>query len=141
MKPTRKTDPLGWLRGKCRALAGVEEKSAWGHPSFNVAGRTIAAFEIFRGRPSIAVLAERDRQDILVEPFGLFKTPYSGRYGWVSAWVDVPAPWDLISELLAEAHASAAATPPRTSSASKAKPSASPAPSRKIRSPKRSDPS
>jgi predicted DNA-binding protein (MmcQ/YjbR family) len=126
MKPTRKTDALGWLRRQCRALVGVEEKVAWGHPVFHANGRTIAAFEVVHGRPSIAVLAERDRQEILVEHFCFFRTPYSGRYGWVSAWVDVPAPWDLIGSLLAEAHASAVAGPPRRVSPPKAKGSASP---------------
>jgi len=104
MKVTRKANALAWLRRECRALTHVEEKTAWGHPNFHVGGYTIATFEVFRGRPSIAVLAERDSQDFLIKKFGLFKTPYSGRYGWVSAWVDTPAPWALIRRLLREAH-------------------------------------
>jgi len=115
MKPTRKADSLAWLRRQCRALAGTKEKLAWGHPTFHVGGRTIAAFEVFHGRPSIAALAEPDRQEFLVEHFGLFKTPYSGRFGWVSAWVDVPVPWDVSVSLLTEAHALAVARPSRTS--------------------------
>ena len=111
MEATRKTNALAWLRRECRGLAGIEEKIAWGHPTFHVGGHTIAAFEIFHGRPSIAILADPDRQDFLVEQFGLFKTPYSGRYGWVSAWVDIPAPWTLIRSLLAAAHKCAVAGP------------------------------
>ena len=113
MEVTRKTNALEWLRRECRVLTGIEEKIAWGHPTFHVGGRTIAAFEVFQGRPSIAVLADPDRQEFLVEHFGLFKTPYCGRHGWVSAWVDVPAPWALIQSLLAEAHKCAAARPRR----------------------------
>jgi predicted DNA-binding protein (MmcQ/YjbR family) len=111
MKATRKANALAWLRRECCALKDVEEKTAWGHPNFHVGGHTIATFEVFRGRPSIAILAERDSQDFLIKRFGLFKTPYSGRYGWVSAWVDAPAPWTLIRSLLKEAHDRASTEP------------------------------
>jgi len=113
MKATRKTNALAWLRRECRSFADVKEKIAWGHPAFHVGGRTIAAFETFHGRPSIAVLTNREYQEFLVKQFGLFKTPYSGRYGWISAWVDVPAPWTLIHSLLAEAYESVSAGLPR----------------------------
>lgn len=108
VKRTKKRDPLGWLRRQCRALDGVEERIAWGHPTFRAGGRIIAAFEVVRGRPSIAVLADRDRQEVLIDRFGFFKTPYAGRFGWVSAWVDEPARWDLIADLLEDAYKSAA---------------------------------
>jgi len=109
VKATRKTDALSWLRSECLSLPNMEEKFAWGHPTFSIHGNTIAAFEVFHGRPSIAVLAKRDYQEFLVKKFGLFKTPYSGRYGWVSAWVDEPVPWTLIRSLLREAYKSASA--------------------------------
>jgi predicted DNA-binding protein (MmcQ/YjbR family) len=119
MKATRKTNALAWLRRECHALIGTEEKIAWGHPTFHVGGHTIAAFEVFHGRPSIAVWADRDRQEFLLEHFGFFKTPYSGRYGWVSAWVDAPAPWGLIRSLLAEAYTCAVARPRRAAPSSR----------------------
>jgi len=111
MKATKKKNALGWLRRECHTFAGVEEKVAWGHPTFHVGGHTIAAFEVFHGRPSIAVLATREYEDFLVKQFGFFKTPYSGKYGWVSMWVDVPAQWSLIRSLLAEAYKSASEKP------------------------------
>ena len=104
MKPTRKSNALEWLRRRARALGGVEEKVAWGHPTFRAGGRIIAAFEIVKGRPSIAVLADRDEQEVLLQTPDFFKTPYAGRWGWVSAWVDAPARWDILESLLAEAH-------------------------------------
>jgi len=131
MEATRKTNALAWLRRECRTLTGMEGKMAWGHPTFHVGGHTIAAFEVFHSRPSIAVLTDPDRQEFLVEHFGLFKTPYSGRFGWVSAWVDVPAPWALIRSLLAEAHKCAAARPRRASPSSTGMSSGSPKPSRR----------
>lgn len=131
IKATRKTNALAWLRSEMSGFTGMEEKIAWGHPTFHVGGHTIAAFEVFHGRPSIAVWADRDRQEFLVEHFGLFKTPYSGRYGWVSAWVDVPAPWALIRSLLAEAHKCAAARPRRAAASSTGTRSGSPKRSRR----------
>ena len=112
-KVTRKTNVLAWLRHECGSLTDVKEKIAWGHPVFHVGGRAIAAYETFHSRPSIAVLANREYQEFLIKQFGLFKTPYSGKHGWVSVWVDVPAPWTLIRSLLAEAHKSASAGLPR----------------------------
>ena len=114
-KLIRKVKALDWLRRVCSALPGVEEKLAWGHPTFLAGGRTIAAFEVIRARPSIAVLADSERQQSLIDDFGFFKTPYSGRYGWVSAWVDVPAPYQLLSSLLVEAYQAASASPRRSS--------------------------
>jgi predicted DNA-binding protein (MmcQ/YjbR family) len=106
-------DPLGWLRRICLALPGATEVGAWGHPNFRVAGRTFAVFEIYKGRPCIAVVADLDEQPALIDHFGFFKTPYIGRLGWVSAWVDEPAPFRLIGELVRRAHGSAAAAPRR----------------------------
>jgi predicted DNA-binding protein (MmcQ/YjbR family) len=126
MKATRKNNALAWLRRECRSLTDVKEKTAWGHPTFQVGGRTIAAFETFHGRPSIAVLANREYQEFLVKQFGVFKTPHSGRSGWVSAWVDIPAPWKLIRSLLAEAHKSESARLPRAAVASARKRSKKP---------------
>ncbi len=106
-------NPLTWLRAVCAALGGVEEVVAWGHPNFRVAGRTIASFEPWRGRPSIAVWAAPEQQEFLIEHFGFFKSPYVGHRGWVSVWADAPFPKSLLRSLLAEAHACAAARPRR----------------------------
>ena len=107
LRATRKSDPLEWLRKRCKALGGIKEKTAWGHPTFRAGTTTIAAFETFHGRPSIAVLTDRDRQDLLVTKFGFFKTPYAGKFGWVSAWVDEPVQWELLSDLLKVAYRTA----------------------------------
>ena len=104
-------DPEKWLRKICLALPGTSEKISWGHPNFRVANRTFAAFEIYKGRPSIAIEAEIDEQAFLVERFGFYVTPYVGKRGWVSAWVDVPAPYKLMEDLVREAHARRAARP------------------------------
>ena len=93
------------------ALPGTSEVEAWGHPNFRVAGRTFAVFEIYKGRPCIAISADPEEQSFLVERFGFFKTPYVGNRGWVSAWVDQPAPFRLMGDLIGQAHRRSAAGP------------------------------
>jgi len=105
----RVRDPLEWLRKTCRALPGAVEVEAWGHPNFKADGRAFAAFEFWKGRPSIALLAGAEKQELLVERFGFFRTPYAGKRGWVSAWVDEPAPFELMKSLLRDAHQRATA--------------------------------
>ncbi len=100
----RPTDPETWLRSLCTSLPGVAETVAWGHPNFRVAGKTFAVFEIYRGRPSIAVKANPVEQELLIEGFGFYKTPYVGKQGWVSAWVDGEVPWDVLRDLVVKAH-------------------------------------
>jgi predicted DNA-binding protein (MmcQ/YjbR family) len=100
----RVLDPLGWIRRLCMALPGTAEVEAWGHPNFQVSGRTFAVFEIYKGRPCIAISADPEEQAFLVERFGFFKTPYVGNRGWVSAWVDQPAPFRLMGDVTRQAH-------------------------------------
>ena len=110
----KKPNPLSWIRRFCMALPGTAEVEAWGHPNFRVSGRTFAVFEIYKGRPCIAISADPEEQSFLVERFGFFKTPYVGNRGWVSAWVDQPAPFLLMGDLIAEAHRRSVKTPRRT---------------------------
>ena len=106
-------DPERWIRRLCLALPATVEVASWGHPNFRAAGRTFAVFEIWKGRPCIAVAAEPEEQAFLIERFGFFKTPYVGNRGWVSAWVDVPAPFRLIDDLARAAHRRALEKMPR----------------------------
>ena len=106
----KKPDPLTWMRRLCMALPGTVEVEAWGHPNFKVSGRAFAVFEIYKRRPCIAIRADPEEQSFLVERFGFFKTPYVGNRGWVSVWVDQPAPFRLIGDLIAQAHRRAGET-------------------------------
>lgn len=110
----KERDPLGWIQRLCMALPGTSEVKAWGHPNFRVAGRTFAVFEIYKGRPCIAISADPEEQSFLVERFGFFKTPYVGNRGWVSAWVDQPAPFRLMDDLIGQAHRRSQEGPRRT---------------------------
>ncbi len=88
------------LRDLCFSLPGVSEVEAWGHPNFRVGKKTFAVFELYRGRPCIAVKAEDGFQQILVDEVRFFRTPYIGNRGWVSAWVDRDVDWTLMKDLV-----------------------------------------
>ena len=117
----KESNPLSWIRRLCMALPGTAEVEAWGHPNFQVSGRTFAVFEIYKGRPCIAISADLEEQSFLVERFGFFKTPYVGNRGWISAWVDQPAPFRLMRDLIAAAHRRSVETPPRTGTSGRSK--------------------
>lgn len=112
MKPRRQGQSadraLGRLRRLCLSLPGVSEVEAWGHPNFRVGKKTFAVFEIYRGRPSIAVQAPDGMQDLLADEVRFFRTPYVGHRGWVSAWVDRRVDWALLKGLIVRSHREAA---------------------------------
>ena len=95
---------MSWIRRGCGKLPGTVEVEAWGHPTFRVGGRIFAAVEHYRKRPCIAIAADPDEQEFLVEHFGFFKSPYVGNRGWVSVWMDEPAPVRIMTDLLKRAH-------------------------------------
>jgi len=111
----RRSDPEAWLRRVCSELPGTTEVEAWGHPNFKTAGGTFAVFEIYKGRPCIAIRADPEEQTFLVQRFGFFRSPYVGNRGWVSAWVDEPAPFRLMRDLIVLAHGRSLEGPDRKS--------------------------
>ena len=75
------------VRRACLALPGVIEKTAWGHPNFRAGRQTFCAFEMIKGRPSIAFKLTPASAKRLLGTTPHFATPY-GRSRWVSVWVD-----------------------------------------------------
>jgi predicted DNA-binding protein (MmcQ/YjbR family) len=74
-------------RKLCLALPGTTEIAAWGHPTFRAGRKTFCAFEIIRGRPSIAFRLTPPHVDRVLTRRDAFATPY-GRRQWASLWVD-----------------------------------------------------
>ena len=87
------------LRRLCLALPETTETSSWGHPNFRAGKKTFCAFELFRGRPSIAFRVTVADAKRLARKRYFFATPY-GRGVWVSRWVDVPLDPKLIATLI-----------------------------------------
>ncbi|HLQ38242.1 MAG TPA: MmcQ/YjbR family DNA-binding protein [Planctomycetota bacterium] len=98
------------LRKLCRSLPATTEKPSWGHPNFAAGGKTFAVYEVYKQRPSIAVLATREQQQFLVQDERFYVTPYVGKHGWVSAWLDRAPEWPMLADLVRTAHALATAT-------------------------------
>jgi len=94
-------------RRLCLALPETSERTSWGHPNFRAGKKTFCAFEIVKGRPSIAfkVAPGRARQALRHPQF--FETPY-GRGRWISVWVDGDLDWTAIGELVEQSYRSVA---------------------------------
>jgi predicted DNA-binding protein (MmcQ/YjbR family) len=103
------------MRRVCAALPAAVEVEAWGHPTFRVNAQIFAAVERYKKRPCIAISADRDEQEVLIERFGFFKSPYVGNRGWVSVWVDEPAPAGIMRDLVKRAYRRLARSKPPTS--------------------------
>jgi predicted DNA-binding protein (MmcQ/YjbR family) len=87
------------LRTLCLAFPETSERSSWGHPNFRAGKRTFAAFEVVKGRPSIAIHLNSTDIDLLLRRKPFFVTPY-GRGQWVSLWADGKVDWRLVARLL-----------------------------------------
>jgi predicted DNA-binding protein (MmcQ/YjbR family) len=88
------------LRKLCLSLPETREVPAWGHPNFRAGNRTFAAFEEYRGRPTVAVKLTPAEQSLLVDDVRFSRSPYVGQHGWVTIWVDQPVEWPLIRDLV-----------------------------------------
>jgi predicted DNA-binding protein (MmcQ/YjbR family) len=98
------------LRRLCQSLPETEEGVAWGHPNFRVRGRTFCAFEILKGRPSIALNGEQGDVKRLQGRKHFTVTPY-GRGVYVSRWLDESINWSELERLLRRSYRHATAAP------------------------------
>jgi predicted DNA-binding protein (MmcQ/YjbR family) len=90
---------VGKLRALCLAFPETSETASWGHPNFRAGKRIFSAFEIVKGRPSIAFRLEATDVNRLLRNNNFFSTPY-GQGRWASMWVDGPVDWRLVARLL-----------------------------------------
>ena len=90
---------VGKLRALCLAFPETTETSSWGHPNFRAGKRIFSAFEIVKGRPSIAFRLEAPAINRLLRNKNFFATPY-GQRRWASMWVDGRVDWRLVARLL-----------------------------------------
>lgn len=96
-EPTRSkssaADHISRARRICLALPEVEEKEAWGSPTFRVKGKMFAMYvnnHHCDGRIALWLHAPPGVQAMLVdaEPEKFFIPPYQGPYGWVGVHLD-----------------------------------------------------
>ncbi|SRR5579871_1240112 len=92
------------LRRLCLALPDTTEVPAWNHPTFRIGKKTFCAFEMIRGRPSVAFRLPKADAAQFTRRKHFFPTPY-GRDVWASRWVDVPVDFRLMATLIRRSYA------------------------------------
>lgn len=80
------TEPqiLSRLREVCFAIPGVSETVTFRHPTFQLNGKTFCVFEKYKGELGICVKIEMELQGVFLDDPRFFRTPYIGKYGWVT---------------------------------------------------------
>jgi hypothetical protein len=103
---------LDRVRKIVAALEGTKETLSHGEPTFWAKGRTFAMFASAKnhhgkGRDAVWCKATALTQGMLVDqhPDRIFVPPYVGPSGWIGIWLDGPADWGMVGDLLASAHA------------------------------------
>jgi predicted DNA-binding protein (MmcQ/YjbR family) len=86
-------------RKLCLGFPEVTETTAWGHPIFRAGRKTFCAFEMIRGRPSVAFRIAPTDMRRAVRGRRCFASPY-GRGRWISVWVDDAVDWTTIESML-----------------------------------------
>jgi len=86
-------DQIARARRICMALPEVEEKEAWGSPTFRVRGKMFAMYfnnHHGDGRVALWLKAGPGVQGMLVEaePEKFFIPPYQGPFGWIGVHLD-----------------------------------------------------
>ena len=87
------------LRRLCLSLPETSERASWGHPNFRAGRRVFVAFEVFKGRPSVAFRLDPENVDQLLRRKGFFSTPYV-RGQWVSLEADGTVNWRFVTQLV-----------------------------------------
>jgi predicted DNA-binding protein (MmcQ/YjbR family) len=72
------------LRKVCLGLPDVEQTVSFGHPTFKVRNKTFAVLEEYKGELGICVNVGKLLQGIFLDDSRFFRTPYVGKYGWVT---------------------------------------------------------
>ena len=72
------------LRKICGSLPSAAETVTFGHPTFQVKGKTFAVLEEYKGELGICVKVEKELQGIFLDDSRFFRTPYIGKHGWVT---------------------------------------------------------
>ena len=92
-------DALDRLRSLCLLLPEVAEIDGLGRPTFRVATRGFAVFEIVDGRPAVTVKLPLERQAALLGRPGIAAEADTGHHGWTVLDVGL-AGWPAIDELV-----------------------------------------
>jgi hypothetical protein len=90
---------LGRLRSLCGLLPEVAEIDSFGRPTFRVAVKGFATFEIVEGRACVVVKLPLDEQAALVARAGFEPEDETGAHGWTVVDID-SVEWDELDRLV-----------------------------------------
>jgi predicted DNA-binding protein (MmcQ/YjbR family) len=89
------------LRKICSQLPDATETVTFGHPTFQVAGKTFAVFEQYKGELGLALKIEKELQSVFLKDARFYLTPYIGKRGWVTLRMNgKPVDWKEVRELV-----------------------------------------
>jgi predicted DNA-binding protein (MmcQ/YjbR family) len=92
---------LGKLRKICLSLPKTAETVTFGHPTFQVQGKTFAVLEEYKGELGICLKVGTLLQGVFLDDSRFFRTPYIGKHGWVTLRVHAaPLNWREIRGLV-----------------------------------------
>jgi predicted DNA-binding protein (MmcQ/YjbR family) len=93
------------LRKICSQLQDVTETVSFGHPTFQVGGKTFAVFERYKGELGLALKVEKELQQIFLKDPRFYMTPYIGKHGWVTLRMQTSrVNWKEVREMLRGSH-------------------------------------
>ena len=104
------SSPLERVRAICLALPDVTERPSHGSPAWFIKDKRTFVMYLDDhhgdGRLALWCAAPEGAQEMLVEgaPDHYFRPPYVGHRGWLGVYLDVPADWDQIADLVADAY-------------------------------------
>lgn len=92
---------LNKLRKVCLGLPKAAETVTFGHPAFQVQGKTFAVLEEHKGELGICLKVGTLLQGVFLDDPRFFRTPYIGKHGWVTLRVHAaPLNWREIRGLV-----------------------------------------
>ena len=93
------------LRKIVAGLPDATETVTFGHPTFQVGGKTFAVFELYKGELGLALKVEKELQGVFLKDPRFYLTPYIGKKGWVTLRMNSkPMDWKEVRELMAGSH-------------------------------------
>jgi predicted DNA-binding protein (MmcQ/YjbR family) len=94
------------LRKICLAMPNAEETVSFGHPTFRIrGGKIFTVLETWKGELGICVNVGTLMQGVFLDDPRFFRTPYTGKYGWVTLRVHAARlNWTEIRALVKGSH-------------------------------------
>ncbi len=97
-------EELERLRSFCAMLPETAEIDGLGHPTFRVATKAFAIYELVDERPMACLKVSLAQQAELVGRDGFAPEPHTGEHGWTLVPLDGRVHWDEIDELVIDSY-------------------------------------